>query len=271
MKTRALERTQEKLKSAHDDIDDLQAEFEEERQSMLDTIRGQERQLQLHKQILDKMVPLIHRDCNYYNIDKIKVDAHFDEDSHEWILPKVVRASTSLVVPSKGSQNLSDHSPSHGKMRKSMEDRSSSPTPSSKRSDDHLTKILSKPDNTDYFKPKRAQELLAECSAIKGVSPERSRKNLHGTTSLGSINKSPIHNSSGGATSGGMVAGSGIFSVESQLLPLSDSKGKPRKLNSIPLLQGIHVCIIILLKLSNCITYMYAVAHKALNCGHFNQ
>ena len=226
-----MERNQEKLKSAQDDIDDLQTEFEEERQSMLDTIRGQERQLLLHKQILDKMVPLIHRDCNYYNIDKIKVDAHFDEDLQEWMLPKVVRASTTLVAPSKGSQNLSDHSPSHGKMRKSIEDRPSSP--------DHLTKILSKPDNTDYFKPKRAQELLAECSAIKGVSPERSRKSLHGTTSLGSINKSPIHNTSGGTTSGGsMVTGSGIFSVESQLLPLSDSKGKPRKLNSIPLLQG---------------------------------
>ena len=231
VKTRALERNQEKLKSAQDDITDLQAEFEDERQTLLDTIRGQERQLQLHKQILDKIVPLIQRDCNYYNIDKIKVEALYEEDNKEWVLPKVVRISTTLVTPSKGSSDLS---PSHSRMRKSTEDSQSSPT---KRSEDvQLTKILSKPDNNDYFKPKRAQELLAECSAIKGVSPERPRKSLHGNTSLGTINKSPIHNTSGGG--GGGATGGGIFGVESQLLPLSDSKGKPRKLNSIPLLQG---------------------------------
>ena len=41
VKSHALEKTQQKLRSAEEDIADLQTEFELERQSYLDTIRNQ--------------------------------------------------------------------------------------------------------------------------------------------------------------------------------------------------------------------------------------
>lgn len=50
---------------------DLNAEFEFERIDYLDTIRKQEKQLALYQQLLEKVQPVLRRDCNYYNLDKV--------------------------------------------------------------------------------------------------------------------------------------------------------------------------------------------------------
>lgn len=229
-KTRALERTQYKLKSAEEDNKDLQHEFEEERQSLFDIIREQERQLQLQRQLLDTMVPLIRRDCNYYNLDKVKSECKYNEEEGEWLIPKVTLTSTSLsAVPSKGSLVTNPHSPSH--LRKAEEGRPHSPAKWSE-DDQYGSKLLLKPDNTDYFVPKRAKELLAECTVIKGSpSLERTHKSMRTSASLGTVNKSPSHSGLNGS----------LFNIESQFMPMTDSKGKPRKLNSISHLPGTYI------------------------------
>ena len=91
-----MERVQLKCKSAEEDIKDLQSEFELERQDFLETIRKQHRELQLQRQLLDTMVPLLRRDCNYYNLDKVRSESKFDEEASEWILPKVSHSTSSL-------------------------------------------------------------------------------------------------------------------------------------------------------------------------------
>ena len=229
-KTRALERTQYKLKSAEEDNKDLQHEFEEERQSLFDIIREQERQLQLQRQLLDTMVPLIRRDCNYYNLDKVKSECKYNEEEGEWLIPKVTLTSTSLsAVLSKGSLVANPQSPSH--LRKAEEGRPRSPAKWSEE-DQYGSKLLSRPDNTDYFVPKRAKELLAECTVIK-VSPslDRNNKSMRTSASLGTVNKSPSHSGLNGS----------LFNIESQFMPMTDGKGKPRKLNSISHLPGTSI------------------------------
>ncbi len=57
--------------------------------------------MQLVEAILDKMQPLIQRDCNYYNLRKIKEDAKYDHDSASWRLPDIQLIKTNL--PSLGS------------------------------------------------------------------------------------------------------------------------------------------------------------------------
>lgn len=53
------------MKALDREIEDLQYEFEIERADYLETIRRQERQLKLHKQILDNVLPVLSSECNY--------------------------------------------------------------------------------------------------------------------------------------------------------------------------------------------------------------
>lgn len=185
---------------------------------MLDVIRKQDRELQLHKQLLEKVIPLLRRDCNYYNIDKIKTESKFNEETEEWILPKVITSSTNLTTVQSKTSLTAGLSPRVLKKSSAIEDvRPGSPSGKWSNDDQSLSKILTKPDaNMEYFKSKRAKELLAECSVIKG-SPSIEKHTIHG--SGGGMNKSPSHstNQNGGNTT------TGIFDVSV----------KPRKLDSI--------------------------------------
>lgn len=84
------------LKAAKLEIRDLQAEFEVERNDYLATIRRQEREGQLLHSLLERMVPLVRRDCNYSNLDRLKKEAAWDEDSASWRLPDVTVQKTTL-------------------------------------------------------------------------------------------------------------------------------------------------------------------------------
>ncbi|KAM8927898.1 kinesin-like protein KIF17 [Pelodytes ibericus] len=96
VKNRLLEKTQRKLKAAEIEIEDLQAEFEGERNDYLVTIRRQERELLLSQQILEQIQTLIRRDCNYNNLDRIRREASWDEDSGSWKIPELLVHRTSL-------------------------------------------------------------------------------------------------------------------------------------------------------------------------------
>lgn len=84
------------LKAAKLEIRDLQAEFEVERNDYLATIRRQEREGQLLHSLLERMVPLVRHDCNYSNLDRLKKEAVWDEDSASWRLPDVTVQKTTL-------------------------------------------------------------------------------------------------------------------------------------------------------------------------------
>ncbi|KAL3978619.1 hypothetical protein ACER0C_019681 [Sarotherodon galilaeus] len=84
------------LKAAKLEIRDLQAEFEVERNDYLATIRRLEKEGQLLHSLLERMVPLVHRDCNYSNLDRLKKEAVWDEDSATWRLPDVMVQKTTL-------------------------------------------------------------------------------------------------------------------------------------------------------------------------------
>lgn len=68
------------------EITDLQSEFEYDRSNYLDTIRKQDQQLKLLQSILDKVSPTVRRDCNYANIDRIKVQSKLVYSIHSYFV-----------------------------------------------------------------------------------------------------------------------------------------------------------------------------------------
>ncbi|VDK35530.1 unnamed protein product [Taenia asiatica] len=95
-KCKLLQREKQKTSSLEIEIEDLQREFELDREDYLESIRKQNRQISLLQTILNKVQPCIRRDSNYANLEKIKKQACFDEDSNEWILPTLTVERTVL-------------------------------------------------------------------------------------------------------------------------------------------------------------------------------
>ena len=84
------------MKALNIEIRDLQQEFEDDRTDYLDTIRKQDKQLILLQQILERVQPTIRKDTNYSNIDKIKEDAVWNDESQRWKIPDLVIHKTKL-------------------------------------------------------------------------------------------------------------------------------------------------------------------------------
>lgn len=97
-KSKQLDKAKEKYDEANREIVDIQSEFEFERIDYLDTIRKQERQLMLMQDLIDRISPCIRKDCNYSNIDRVKMECKWDEEQGKWILPKLTIERTSLPV-----------------------------------------------------------------------------------------------------------------------------------------------------------------------------
>lgn len=72
-----------------------------ERDDYLATIRRLEREGQLLHSLLERMVPLVRRDCNYSNLDRLKKEAVWDEDGAAWRLPDVAVQKTTLPSGAK--------------------------------------------------------------------------------------------------------------------------------------------------------------------------
>ena len=177
-KTQAIERKQAKLLSAEQDVKDLSEEFERDRQDYLDTIRNQEKAIKLCEQLLGVVVPCLRRDCNYFNIDKIRSECAYNENSHEWVLPKLVINKTILSPPSLpkevGRTKVGKPSPSHTSGGNSRQSSCSDVTLTSD-DDRYLTYLRKKSDeHVEYFKPKRAMELIGQSQPSKELSPKHS-------------------------------------------------------------------------------------------------
>ncbi|KAM5270053.1 kinesin-like protein KIF17 isoform 2-T2 [Hipposideros larvatus] len=152
-KSKLLEKMQHKLRAAEVEIKDLQSEFELEKIDYLATIRRQERDFMLFQQLLEQVQPLIRRDCNYSNLEKIRRESCWDEDSGFWKIPKPVIIETCLPVVSTGPQNKAVRKTSaadNGELGMQEEDR--------------YKLMLSRSDSeniaSNYFRPKRASQIL---------------------------------------------------------------------------------------------------------------
>ncbi|XP_029287751.1 LOW QUALITY PROTEIN: kinesin-like protein KIF17 [Cottoperca gobio] len=158
-KSQMLVKVQGKLKEAKLEIRDLQAEFEVERDDYLATIRRLEREGQLLHSLLERMVPLVRRDCNYSNPDRLKKEAVWDEDGATWRLPDVMVQKTTL--PSAVAPKLSAG-------RGSAADTGD---PFMQVEEDRYKEMLDRSDSeniaSSYFKSKRASQLLGR-EATKG-------------------------------------------------------------------------------------------------------
>ncbi|NWY21038.1 KIF17 protein, partial [Aphelocoma coerulescens] len=76
------------LRAAQTEIKDLQLEFGLEKMDYLSTIQRQERDLMLCQQLLDQVQSLVRRDCNYSNLEKIRPESVWDEESGCWKIPE---------------------------------------------------------------------------------------------------------------------------------------------------------------------------------------
>jgi len=83
------------------EILDLQSEFEFDRIDYLDTIRKQEQQNKWLQAVLDRIHPLIRKDCNFLNLEKVRSQSEWDENNQVWILPKVTIEKTHLPPAGK--------------------------------------------------------------------------------------------------------------------------------------------------------------------------
>nr|XP_046238614.1 kinesin-like protein KIF17 isoform X2 [Scatophagus argus] len=209
-KSQVLVKVQGKLKAAKLEIRDLQAEFEVERNDYLAAIRRLEREGQLLHSLLERMVPLVRRDCNYSNLDRLKKEAVWDEDSATWRLPDVMVQKTTLpsVAPKLPAR------------RGSAADVGD---PFMQVEEDRYKEMLDRSDSeniaSSYFKSKRASQLLGR-EAAKGHaihSPPLVNGAAHLTVS-GSTTNPPV--------------GSRPFRLESLDVPVSNGKVKRKKSKS---------------------------------------
>ncbi|XP_066872179.1 kinesin-like protein KIF17 [Kogia breviceps] len=150
-KSKLLEKMQRKLRAAEVEIKDLQSEFELEKIDYLATIRRQERDFMLLQQLLEQVQPLIRRDCNYSNLEKIRRESCWDEDNGFWKIPQPSIIKTSLpVAVSTGLQN------------KSARKTSTADDGEPGTEEDRYRLMLSRRDSentaSNYFRPKRASQ-----------------------------------------------------------------------------------------------------------------
>ncbi|KAK6752587.1 hypothetical protein RB195_003792 [Necator americanus] len=148
--TAELQKEKNRSKALECEIEDLQSEFELDRLDYLETIRKQDQQLKLLAQILEKIQPTIRKDANYYNIEKIKKDAVWNEDECRWILPEMSVSRTVLPSAHNGITSTLKSEP----LMKDLHDDDSS----------RLRRKLAKSEEeniaNNYFKPIRQSNVL---------------------------------------------------------------------------------------------------------------
>ncbi|XP_026815310.1 osmotic avoidance abnormal protein 3 isoform X1 [Rhopalosiphum maidis] len=174
-KNEALKKYRQKLKASDREVADIQSEFENERTDYLETIRKQERQIKLQSQILEKIVPTLSKECNYSNLERLKEDAEWEDDTQSWILPELTRIKlppASAIISGFGRVGASSSG-----CRQSI---NSLTAPARLENSENSLAIYTfhplqkyqKSTEDDfagnYFKPKRATELLIQSHGESG-------------------------------------------------------------------------------------------------------
>ncbi|XP_036112583.1 kinesin-like protein KIF17 isoform X1 [Molossus molossus] len=213
-KSKLLEKVQRKLRAAEVEIRDLQSEFELEKIDYLATIRRQERDFMLFQQLLEQVQPLIRRDCNYSNLERIRRESSWDEDNGFWKIPEPVIIKTSLpVAVSTGPQN------------KPVRKTSGADNGEPGMEEDRYKLMLSRSDSeniaSNYFRPKRANQILST-DPMKSLTRHSSPPGL----------SSPLSNSSAiPPTQALEMPQPRPFRLESLDIPFTKAKRKKSKSN----------------------------------------
>jgi len=82
VKTRKLKKLYQKYKSAQQEVEDIQSEFQREREDMLETVRELTRQLKLKSLVIDNFIPPEEQ-------SKIESRAEWQEEEEEWRIPRL--------------------------------------------------------------------------------------------------------------------------------------------------------------------------------------
>nr|XP_014353587.1 PREDICTED: kinesin-like protein KIF17 [Latimeria chalumnae] len=232
-KSKLLANVKKKLKAAEIEISDIQSEFEFERIDYLATIRRQERDYMLLQQVLERVQPMIRRDCNYSNLDRIKREAVWDEENGCWKLPETIIQKTTLpsAIPA-APQNK----PGRGS---SSTENGDFPLP--QQEEDRYKQMLTRSESetiaSNYFKSKRANQIL-NSDPRKGLA-------FHSPSSVfnTSPNNGTSHLTSGIATaSPPLVLDAPIprpYRLESLEITAASVKGKRKKSKSNPALDSL--------------------------------
>jgi len=85
VKTKKLKKLHTKLKSSEREVQDLQDEFQAERDAMLETIRDLQRQLKYSNLVIDNFIPWEH-------LEKLEMCSKWDELQNEWLIEYVEHA-----------------------------------------------------------------------------------------------------------------------------------------------------------------------------------
>ncbi|XP_044762594.1 osmotic avoidance abnormal protein 3 isoform X2 [Coccinella septempunctata] len=101
LKCELLRKYKYKVKTLEKEIRDLQGEFEVERQDYLESIRKQDRKIVLLSQIAEKISATLKKDCNYSNLEAIKEQALWLEESQMYRLPELITHRTKLPTPGR--------------------------------------------------------------------------------------------------------------------------------------------------------------------------
>lgn len=248
VKNNVINQMEGKLKSAQSEIDDLQTEFERDREDYLETIRKQEQIIKLQQQILDKIQPCIRRDCNYYNIDKVRSESTWDEESGKWNIPELVITKTTLptagIMPGASTPARGRKSPVN---RPQVNNQGQVVNghlggyPEEPREDrflQHLSRSSHEDYASSYFKPKRADRLLAENTKFErydkresspsgGTRPQLGFPGTGGSSGTLNNNVSP----GSGGSMGGMPAMGRPVRLESLHMPGEREKKKKKHKN----------------------------------------
>ncbi|XP_004377224.1 kinesin-like protein KIF17 isoform X1 [Trichechus manatus latirostris] len=213
-KSKLLEKMQRKLRAAEVEIKDLQSEFELEKIDYLATIRRQERDSMLFQQLLEQVQPLIRRDCNYSNLEKIRRESSWDEDNGFWKIPEPVIIKTSLPVAVPTG-------PPNKPVRKTSAADNGEPA----MEEDRYKLMLSRSDSeniaSNYFRPKRASQILST-DPMKSLTHHNSPPGLN----------SPLSNNSAiSPTQAPEMPQPRPFRLESLDIPFTKAKRKKSKSN----------------------------------------
>ncbi|XP_060534015.1 osmotic avoidance abnormal protein 3 isoform X5 [Cylas formicarius] len=160
IKTEALRRYRHRVKALEKEVKDIHSEFEQEREDYLETIRRQDRSVKLSAQIAEKLAGTLKKECNYSDLEAIREQAIWLDDSQKYKLPDVVVAKTKLPPAGRFFDIQTAPARLNSEPSVDREDRA-----------DKKFEEPSKPQDliSSYFQPttKRANELLSQSSKLE--------------------------------------------------------------------------------------------------------
>eukprot|EP00055_Hartaetosiga_balthica_P007617 m.26433 g.26433 ORF g.26433 m.26433 type:complete len:1233 (+) comp5858_c0_seq1:355-4053(+) len=183
-KNRNLEKAKEIIRSQKHEIQDLQEEFEREREALLAEIRHSEQEKKFYMQYVEKVLPVVRADCNYNNLTKIRNASVWDAERLRWMMPSLTRETFRLPSgrerPSRQGSALSIASDEEGPDRQR---RNGKPSHSTSQSSDFLSSsqkeaVLSRM-QTRGFEIEKQQELRAQVFQHNPMSSSRAQQLLN--------------------------------------------------------------------------------------------